>query len=107
MTQTISKQGSNYLILQAVYYVLPLLPGFEVYKDHDYWPLECIASKLFRNGASNTQAKQRAKAHLLGRWHRPERQAKAIDSTEGPSARIAVSGDRQEHFRPGQTEASF
>ncbi|KAF8602117.1 hypothetical protein BDV93DRAFT_524307 [Ceratobasidium sp. AG-I] len=93
MTQTISKQGSNYLILQAIYYVLPLLPGFEVYKDHDYWPLECIASK--------------AKAHLLGRWHRPERQAKAIDSTEGPSARIAVSGDRQEHFRPGQTEASF
>ncbi|KAF8596472.1 hypothetical protein BDV93DRAFT_514138 [Ceratobasidium sp. AG-I] len=77
------------------------------YKDHDYWPLECIVSKLFRNGASNAQAKQRAKAHLLRRWHRPERQAKASDSTEGPSARIAVSGDCQEHFRPGQTEASF
>lgn len=44
--------------------VLPLLPGFEAYKDLDYWPLDCIASKLFRNGAGNTQAKKRAKARL-------------------------------------------
>ncbi|KAF8595436.1 hypothetical protein BDV93DRAFT_514984 [Ceratobasidium sp. AG-I] len=57
-------RGSNYLIIQAIRYVLPLLPGFEVYKEGDYWPLQCIASKLFRNGVNVTQNKQRTKARL-------------------------------------------
>ncbi|KAF8595441.1 hypothetical protein BDV93DRAFT_528644 [Ceratobasidium sp. AG-I] len=64
MTLTIKKQASNYLIMRAIHYVLPLLPGFEIYKDHDYWPLECIASRLFRNGANVTQNKKRTKIRL-------------------------------------------
>ncbi|KAF8594857.1 hypothetical protein BDV93DRAFT_515447 [Ceratobasidium sp. AG-I] len=64
LTQTITNQGSNYLIVRAIQYVLPILPGFEVYKEVDYWPLQCIASKLFRNWANGSQTKQRAKAAL-------------------------------------------
>lgn len=40
--------------------MLPLVPVFEVYKDYDYWPLECMASRLFRHSANVTQSKKRA-----------------------------------------------
>ncbi|KAF8593469.1 hypothetical protein BDV93DRAFT_566518, partial [Ceratobasidium sp. AG-I] len=62
MTQTMNNQGSHFLIIRAIHYALPILPGFEVYKEDDYWPLQCIASRLFRNGANLVQNKQRTKA---------------------------------------------
>ncbi|KAG9088673.1 hypothetical protein FS749_001981 [Ceratobasidium sp. UAMH 11750] len=82
MTLSYTRQESLGIIQRACRRVLPVLPEFEVYAGHDYWPLNHIAQTVLRTASNNHQSRRRARARREQAEANPQEEAEDEDADD-------------------------
>ncbi|KAG9081080.1 hypothetical protein FRC07_014663 [Ceratobasidium sp. 392] len=100
MTVTITQQASYYLVLRAFKPILAIVPGLKAYEAYDYWPLDCLAHKVFWTTANKYASHKRAR----------NRRADAVlgedEAVEGQVAENEVARNEGTEAPPAQPEPS-